>query len=75
VLHFVAFAALAVGVWLSVQGLRMRRLYRARLGETERSLDELRALIKLEQHWASTPPPVTEEPPEEARPGSRKLVN
>jgi hypothetical protein len=74
-MHFVAFAALAVGVWLSVHGLRMRRLYRARLTETERSLDELRALIKLEQHWAATPPPVTEEPQDEARPGSRKLVN
>ena len=74
-LHFVAFAALAVGVWLSVHGLRMRRLYRARLGETERSLDELRALIKLEQHWAATTPPVTDEPLEEARPGSLKRVN
>lgn len=74
-LPFVAFGALIAGLWFFVHGLRMRRLYRARLAETERSLDELRALIKLEQHWASTPPPVTEEPEDEDRPGSRKLVN
>jgi hypothetical protein len=71
VLLFVAFASLFVGAFMWVHGLRMRRLYRARLAETERSLDELRALIKLEQHWASTPPPARDDEPT----GPRKLVN
>jgi hypothetical protein len=70
VLLFVAGASLVVSAAMFVQGLRMRRLYRARLAETQQSLDELRALIKLEQHWAAPPTPREEEPT-----GPRKLVN
>jgi hypothetical protein len=69
VLLLVALSSLAVGATLFVHGLHMRRLYRARLAETEHNLDELRALIKLEQHLAAPPPAESEGH------GARKLVN
>ena len=47
-----ALVIVAIGTWLCIQGLRSRRAYEALLRETEHHLDELRCLIRLEQHWA-----------------------